>query len=103
MVVLVNADPPPATRREEDGMGPYTQAYMQVAIANAAAGDRILAAYTMEYARRLEYGFVGVDSLGRSYNQAPVGWVRRAAAQWKAVVAESVAEAKARSPSKGQL
>lgn len=103
LVVLVNQNPPRADRKEEDGLGPYTEAYMQLQIAGAVAGDRIVAAYTMEYARRLEYGFVGVDALGRHYNQAPVGWTRAASANWKANVAEAVAEAKARSPSKGQL
>lgn len=28
------------------------------------------------YAARLEFGFVGEDSLGRTYNQAPRAWVR---------------------------
>ncbi|MCR6502591.1 hypothetical protein MUO32_26545 [Shinella sp. CPCC 101442] len=103
LVVLVNEAPPVANREEKDGMGKYTDAYMQLQIAGAVAGDRIVAAYTMEYARRLEYGFVGVDALGRHYNQAPVGWTRAASANWKANVAEAVAEAKARSPSKGRL
>lgn len=31
------------------------------------------------YARRLEYGFSGTDSLGRTYNQPPGGYARRAA------------------------
>lgn len=30
----------------------------------------------MEYAKRLEFGFVGVDSLGRQYNQAPRPFMR---------------------------
>lgn len=102
LVVLVNKDPPRANRSEEQGMGQYTDAYMQLQIAGAKAGDRIVAAYTMEYARRLEYGFNGVDSLGRQYNQAPIGWTRLAAAQWRACVDEATAEAKARVASRGQ-
>jgi len=101
LVVLVNQDPPPPNKSQEDGLGQYTEAYMQLAIANADAGDRIVAAYTMEYARRLEFGFTGTDSLGRSYSQPPRGWTRAAAQQWKAVVAEATAEAKARVASKG--
>jgi len=103
LVVLVNQDPPPPNKSDKDGMGEYTDAYMQVAIAGAVAGDRITAAYTMEYARRLEFGFTGTDSLGRSYNQAPRGWTRMAAQMWKKFVDEATVEAKARSPSKGQL
>ena len=30
----------------------------------------------VEYARRVEMGFVGVDSLGRHYNQAPKSYLR---------------------------
>ncbi|MDG6245080.1 MAG: HK97 gp10 family phage protein [Methanolobus sp.] len=33
---------------------------------------------TMEYARRLEYGFVGTDKLGRHYNQQPRPFLRPA-------------------------
>ena len=32
----------------------------------------------LEYARRLELGFVGVDSIGRRYNQAPRPYLRPA-------------------------
>lgn len=102
LVVLVNQKPPKADRGQESGMGQYTDAYMQMQIAGAKAGDRIVAAYTMEYARRLEYGFNGVDSLGRSYNQAPIGWTRSAASQWRACVEEATAEAKARVAARNQ-
>jgi HK97 gp10 family phage protein len=32
----------------------------------------------VEYARRVEYGFVGKDKLGRSYHQAPKPYIRAA-------------------------
>ena len=32
----------------------------------------------VEYARRIELGFVGVDALGRHYNQAPKSYLRAA-------------------------
>ncbi|MDX3973293.1 hypothetical protein [Shinella sp.] len=102
LVVLVNQPPPKAEKSQEDGMGPFTDAYMQLQIASAVSGDRIVAAYTMEYARRLEYGFTGVDSIGRSYNQPPVGWTRLAAQQWKTFVREATAEAKARVASRAK-
>lgn len=102
LVVLVNQDPPLPNRTEKDGLGQYTDAYMQLQIASAVAGDRITAAYTMEYARRLEFGFSGADSLGRLYNQPPRGWTRLAAQRWKEFVDEATAEAKARVASKGQ-
>jgi predicted Fe-S protein YdhL (DUF1289 family) len=102
LVVLVNQDPPLPNRNQEDGLGPYTDAYMQLQIANAVAGDRITAAYTMEYARRLEFGFVGTDSLGRHYNQPPRAWTRLAAQQWKKFTEEATNEAKARVAAKGR-
>lgn len=97
LVVLVNQDPPKADKTDEDGMGPFTESYMQMAIAGAVAGDKIVSAYTMVYARRLEYGFNGTDSLGRSYNQPPRGWTRAAAARWNEAVQEATKEAIARS------
>lgn len=102
LVVVVNGDPPAPTRSEEQGMGDYNPAQMQMTISNAVAGDRIVAAYTMEYARRLEYGFSGVDSLGRHYNQPPIAWTRRTAQQWKQIVGEVTEEAKARVASRAQ-
>jgi len=97
LVVLVNQDAPKADRTDEDGMGPFNEAYMQAVIAGAVAGDRIVSAYTMVYARRLEYGFTGTDSLGRSYNQAPRGWTRAAVGRWNEAVQEATKEAIARS------
>jgi hypothetical protein len=40
-----------------------------VAIAEAEIGEIILIVNPTVYARRIEYGFVGEDSLGRHYNQ----------------------------------
>ncbi len=41
------------------------------------------------YARRIEYGFVGEDSLGRVYNQQPRAMVRNAVAR-APIIAEAV-------------
>ncbi len=86
LVVLVNQDPPPADKTEENSSPSYDAGKIQLAIASAVAGDRITAAYTMAYARRLEFGFVGTDSLGRMYNQAGIGWTAKAAQQWPQIV-----------------
>lgn len=93
LVVLVNKDPPAPDRTQENSSNSYNAAEIQLAIAGAVAGDRIVAAYTMEYARRLEYGFVGTDSLGRQYNQAGIGWTAKATQQWKQIVREVEQEA----------
>ncbi len=70
------------------------------AIATAKAGDTIYLSNNAPYIKRLEYGFVGEDSLGRYYVgfgpksvngrswQAPNGFVRLVLAQAQAVVDE---------------
>lgn len=102
LVVLVNQNPPPADKTPEEVGSTYNPATTELAIASAVAGDRIVAAYTVEYARRLEYGFVGTDSLGRVYNQAGIGWTERAAQQWPQIVKQAESDAMAAVSSRGQ-
>ena len=102
LVVLVNKNAPAPDKTQADSSNTYNPAEIQLAIASAVAGDRIVAAYTMEYARRLEFGFVGVDSLGRSYNQPGIGWTAKATQQWRQIVAEVEQEAMARVASRNQ-
>lgn len=54
-------------------------------------GSTAYIGYQANYARRINYGFVGEDSLGRNYNQAGRGFVERAAAKWPTIVAEAAA------------
>lgn len=57
--------------------------------------------YTAIYARRMNYGFVGADSLGRVYNQAGNYFVEGAIAEWPNIVKRAIADVKATSkPSK---
>ncbi|MFG1330199.1 HK97 gp10 family phage protein [Xanthobacter autotrophicus] len=63
---------------------------------HAELGDMIYATYGAAYARRLEYGFVGQDSLGRTYNQVGKAFVRSAAQKWGQIVAQVSTELKAR-------
>jgi hypothetical protein len=44
------------------------------------------------YARRLEFGFVGVDSLGRNYNQAPRPHLRPALERMKRRIGKVIAQ-----------
>jgi len=53
-------------------------------------GDTLFLGYQANYARRMNYGFVGQDSLGRTYNQAGFGFVERAAAKWPQIVTRVV-------------
>src|SRR5690606_8968630 len=54
------------------GPGDYnssrSQAYM--VLDSLELGDKVTLGYAATYARRLNYGFVGFDSLGRYFNQA---------------------------------
>lgn len=58
-------------------------------------GARILyLANNLPYARRIEYGFTGADSLGRSYNQAGRGMVGLTVLEWPDIVKAAVASVK---------
>ena len=51
--------------------------------------------YQAIYARRMNYGFVGQDSLGRNYNQAGAHFVEGAIAEWPNIVRMAVSKIKA--------
>jgi hypothetical protein len=59
----INAPPAGAAGRAQTGY------QVAVAAARYKLGDVLYLGNTSAYARRLEYGFVGPDSLGRVYNQ----------------------------------
>lgn len=61
------------------------------AIAGFEIGQDIVVAFTAPYARRLEYGFSGDDSLGRTYNVAGRFFVRNAVQQWRTIVGANAA------------
>lgn len=63
--------------------------------ASMEAGDVAEFGWTAAYAKRLEYGFTGQDSLGRTYNQQGRHFMSGAMAEWPRVVTEQVAKAKA--------
>jgi hypothetical protein len=88
---VIRADAKPAA-----GMNyPVDTGPINLVIANVPLGGTVYLGFVAAYARRLEYGFVGEDSLGRTYNQAGVGMVRLAAQNWPWIVAEATARAKA--------
>ncbi len=57
-------------------------------------GDTARFGWTAAYAMRQHFGFVGEDSLGRSYNQSGKFWIDGAAAQWQDIVAANVGKVK---------
>ncbi len=66
----------------------------EMVIANAPLGSTIYIGSQAAYAARMNYGFVGTDSLGRSYNQKGYGFLDAAQQRWPQIVKE--AEAKVR-------
>lgn len=49
-------------------------------------GDRITLVYQAPYARRLEYGFTGQDSLGRFYNQPGRFWITNTGERYRSIM-----------------
>lgn len=86
------------TRPEKNAVIADNNAEIALVIAGASLGDTIYFGFTAAYARRIEYGFSGEDSLGRKYNQTGVGMVRLTAQRWPDIVREVAAKAKARYP-----
>lgn len=63
----------------------------------AITGDEtIYLGYQAGYARRQNYGFVGTDSLGRTYNQSGFGFVEAARAKWPQIVAAATVKVQQR-------
>jgi hypothetical protein len=73
----------------------YDAGPINLIIQNIPLGGTVYLGFSAIYARRLEYGFVGEDSLGRAYNQSGYRVVGRAAQNWGWIVAEAVSRAKA--------
>lgn len=52
--------------------------------------------YQANYARRMNYGFIGKDSLGRVYNQKGHYFVEGAIAEWDNIVEDAAREVRGR-------
>jgi hypothetical protein len=63
-----------------------------LAIAGAEVGQTIWLGFQAAYARRLEYGFTGTDSLGRSYDQGGRFFVAEKANKWQEYVDSAAGE-----------
>lgn len=67
---------------------------IELVIAGSQLGDTVYLGFQAAYAARMNYGFVGTDSLGRTYNQTGFGFVDAVAQRWAQIVTQ--AEAKVR-------
>lgn len=68
-----------------------TQKDFSLGVANIKPGDTVYIGWQAAYSRRLNNGFVGEDSLGRSYNQSGYGFAEAAAAKWPQIVTAEAA------------
>jgi hypothetical protein len=70
------------------GPGDYnssrSQAYM--VLDSLELGDKVTLGYAATYARRLNYGFVGFDRLGRYFNQAGRFWIEAVGSRYRSIM-----------------
>ena len=55
-------------------------------VGSIRVGQKVWFGYQAAHAARQNYGFVGTDSLGRTYNQSGSGFLEAAIANWPAIV-----------------
>lgn len=75
-----------------DGMPEADSGPPELVFAKMKIGDKVWVGWTAAYARRMEYGFVGEDSLGRKYNQSGKGFLRTQVQRWSQIVDEVTKE-----------
>ncbi|WP_395326934.1 hypothetical protein WBP06_09475 [Novosphingobium sp. BL-8H] len=88
--VVVDNKPPPIIEGEAKGGGFLN------GIAGIKPGEMIYIGWQAAYSRRMNYGFIGEDSLGRTYNQTGYGFAEAAAAQWPEIVKRQAAKLRGR-------
>lgn len=76
------------------GVGEFPDNSGQIALTvnGAEITDTIYLGFQAAYARRVNYGFVGADSLGRNYNQVGANFVGLAVQQWQTIVDAAIRE-----------
>jgi hypothetical protein len=77
-----------------EGKTEFQDSGIELVIAGSQLGDTVYLGFQAAYAARMNYGFVGTDSLGRTYNQTGFGFVDAVAQRWPQIVTQ--AEAKVR-------
>lgn len=65
------------------------------AIMHATLDDTIYIGFQANYARRLNYGFVGEDALGRRYDQKGAHFIESAVDKWPEIVKAAAAKIEA--------
>ncbi|WP_027685060.1 hypothetical protein [Rhizobium leguminosarum] len=82
--------------RIQEGKTTFSDSGVEIIIAGAELGSTVYLGFQAAYAARMNYGFVGTDSLGRAYNQTGYGFVDAVSQRWPAIVAAAEATVRGR-------
>lgn len=89
--LLASTSAMPSIRKGEETF-PDNTGQIALTIANASVNDTLYLGFQAAYARRMEYGFIGTDSLGRNYNQQGNHFVSLAVQKWQQIVDKAVGD-----------
>ncbi|MEF3124495.1 hypothetical protein [Rhizobium leguminosarum] len=82
--------------RIQEGKTTFSDSGIEMVIAGAELGSTIYLGFQAAYAARMNYGFVGTDSLGRTFNQTGYGFVDAVAQRWPQIVIQAEATVRGR-------
>lgn len=77
--------------------GPFSGSNVGLVTATLKASETVWLGYQAAYAARMNYGFVGADSLGRVYNQQGNYFIEAATVKWTQLVEQAAEEVKGNS------
>jgi hypothetical protein len=80
----------------QEGKTEFQDSGIEMIIAGAELGETVYLGFQAAYAARMNYGFVGTDSLGRTYNQTGYGFVDAVAQRWPHIVQQAEAKIRGR-------
>lgn len=79
-----------------EGKTEFSESAIELIIAGSDLGQTVYLGFQAAYAARLNYGFVGTDAAGRTYNQQGYGFIDAVSQRWPQIVAEAEATVRAR-------
>ncbi len=74
--------------------GPFAGSNIGLVAATLKADETVFIGYQAIYAARMNFGYVGADSLGRVYNQQGNYFIEGAVAEWPNIVKNAVTDIK---------
>lgn len=83
-------NPPPV--KAELNINKDSDAELAVMLATLSIGETFYFVNNAEYAMRQEFGFTGVDALGRAVHQQGKFFVKKTVAQWSSIVDATAAD-----------